>query len=479
MKDREALRDAQLKVELHLEHINQQTKGLANASTKIWRRISSLSAPIIAPQAGGAINRRLLINAEDIGHIKLRKAAIDALHWDRDESQFIHSGQLQVAPMNEFLARTKVKSVRFVCSQALLIVLGKPNWRYRPDLVKAGADSKLMAPLGAPNGIQEAALLLFREKSGRFVLCHEPLLMSQCVISADCSQFNSEHPLQQQQQQQQQTTGGVASAAAGAAAAAATLGASASSQALGKTQAVVEPAGDHVLPPSQQRKTLSGSLSHDVRLLEEEETTTTTTSPSSSSASSSSTSGFCGSCSTSRSGRNNSICSIVTTTNCKPSNTSAAASDKAAADLASPNCSPTPLGGAGERSYSLAAAIQTSLAAVKAQDQPLVAAAARPPAKASSGYHANQQQQQQQHHFFHNNHHLNHHHHHQHQAFADYEELFELHDRLSKESLLIRADTPMRTRYWLQMLRYHAKDLGEWRRRRTGLANIMMMKCQR
>lgn len=65
-KDREALRDAQLKVELHLEHINQQTKGVG-ATTKIWRRISNLSA---------ASNRRLT-NAEDIGHIKIRKVCIN------------------------------------------------------------------------------------------------------------------------------------------------------------------------------------------------------------------------------------------------------------------------------------------------------------------------------------------------------------------------------------------------------------------
>lgn len=57
-RDREALREAQQKIELHLEHINQQTKGIG-ATNKIWRRISNLSAS----------HRRL----DDIGNIKIRK----------------------------------------------------------------------------------------------------------------------------------------------------------------------------------------------------------------------------------------------------------------------------------------------------------------------------------------------------------------------------------------------------------------------
>lgn len=61
-RDREALRESQQKVELHLEHINQQTKGTIGATTRIWRRISNLST-----------SHRRLNNADDIGNIKIRK----------------------------------------------------------------------------------------------------------------------------------------------------------------------------------------------------------------------------------------------------------------------------------------------------------------------------------------------------------------------------------------------------------------------
>lgn len=60
-RDREALKAAQQKVELHLEHINQQTKS---TPTKIWRRISHLST------------HRRIPNLDDIGNIKLRKVCI-------------------------------------------------------------------------------------------------------------------------------------------------------------------------------------------------------------------------------------------------------------------------------------------------------------------------------------------------------------------------------------------------------------------
>lgn len=38
----------------------------------------------------------------------------------------------------------------------------------------------------------------------------------------------------------------------------------------------------------------------------------------------------------------------------------------------------------------------------------------------------------------------------------------------------LQAENSMETREWLKQLRYHAKDLGSWRRRRNGMANIMI-----
>jgi hypothetical protein len=70
-RDREALKESQQKVELHLEHINQQTKGTIGTTTRIWRRISNLST-----------SHRRLNNVDDIGNIKIRKVLLSQIKRD-------------------------------------------------------------------------------------------------------------------------------------------------------------------------------------------------------------------------------------------------------------------------------------------------------------------------------------------------------------------------------------------------------------
>lgn len=61
--DREILKEAQRKVEMHLEQINQQTKG--TVSNKIWRRISNLS--------NNSTSKRSNLDGNELGDIKLKK----------------------------------------------------------------------------------------------------------------------------------------------------------------------------------------------------------------------------------------------------------------------------------------------------------------------------------------------------------------------------------------------------------------------
>lgn len=61
--DRGRLKEAQLKVEMHLEQINQQTKG--TVPNKIWRRISNLS--------NNSTSKRS--NLDELGDIKLKKVS--------------------------------------------------------------------------------------------------------------------------------------------------------------------------------------------------------------------------------------------------------------------------------------------------------------------------------------------------------------------------------------------------------------------
>lgn len=161
-QDRESLRDAQLRVQLHLERINQLTRE--GNPTKIWRRISSIS-----------VNPRRAQNNVGVGSIKLRKMALDLLKWNRDETRFVLAGRLLVAEQP-----ASGRGVRFAAVHGLLAVLGRPNSNYRPDLAH---DNSLLFPRNT--GIRDGALLLAKEKAGKFVLPREPLSLGSCIISCD------------------------------------------------------------------------------------------------------------------------------------------------------------------------------------------------------------------------------------------------------------------------------------------------------
>ncbi|XP_054706141.1 myosin-M heavy chain-like [Uloborus diversus] len=168
-KDREALREAQLKIELHLEQINQQTKGITG--TKIWRRISNISA-----------THRRSVNVSEIGSIQLRKMAIEVLGWSKEDIRFAMAGKLSFSGAVEVGKSTRRGrgAVRFTSTHALLATKGRPNGQYRPDLAREDA---VLFP--RDTGIEDATLLLVKEKGGKYSLARDPLHLGFCVISSE------------------------------------------------------------------------------------------------------------------------------------------------------------------------------------------------------------------------------------------------------------------------------------------------------
>ncbi|CAD7083307.1 unnamed protein product [Hermetia illucens] len=164
LESRPLLKQAQEKIELHLNHMNQEAKDVP---TKLWRRISS-SSP----------NRRSSCEIDMI-NIKLRKMAIDVLEWNHDEVRFAMEGKLlytQPTDSNWKRART----IKLTHINALLVTNGKPSATYKPD--KAIAD-QLSFP--KHTGIREAALLMVKEKCGRYTLIREPLYLDRCIVCTE------------------------------------------------------------------------------------------------------------------------------------------------------------------------------------------------------------------------------------------------------------------------------------------------------
>lgn len=109
LEGRAALKQAQEKIELHLNHMNQEAKDIP---TKLWRRISS-SSP----------GRRSSCEVDMI-NIKLRKMAIDVLEWNHDEVRFAMEGKLLVTQPTDNNWR-KGRTIKLAPINALLVTHGK------------------------------------------------------------------------------------------------------------------------------------------------------------------------------------------------------------------------------------------------------------------------------------------------------------------------------------------------------------------
>nr|XP_027201963.1 probable serine/threonine-protein kinase DDB_G0282963 [Dermatophagoides pteronyssinus] len=92
--DYDSLRETQMKLEYHLDNINQKTKGsIAATTSRIWRRISNLSSSAsMRIRNNDSQHHHHVI--EDFGHVRLKKTSLDLLKWPQDESRFIMIGRL-------------------------------------------------------------------------------------------------------------------------------------------------------------------------------------------------------------------------------------------------------------------------------------------------------------------------------------------------------------------------------------------------
>lgn len=160
--NKEELKDAQHKIELHLNHMNSQTKDVPS---KLWRRIGSSSG-------------RRSSTEMDLVNIKLRKIAVDVLEWNHEEAKFALEGKLLFTQPTDNNWR-KGRTIKLTPVNAMLVINGKPSTNKNPER------SEENGLVFSKNGIREAALLLVRDKNGRYSLLRDPLYLDRCVIAAD------------------------------------------------------------------------------------------------------------------------------------------------------------------------------------------------------------------------------------------------------------------------------------------------------
>ncbi|RZB39687.1 uncharacterized protein BDFB_008503, partial [Asbolus verrucosus] len=105
---KEQLKEAQHKIELHLNHMNSETKDVPS---KLWRRIGSSSG-------------RRSSTEMDLVNIKLRKIAVDVLEWNHDEAKFALEGKLLFTQPTDNNWR-KGRTIKLTPVNALLVTNGK------------------------------------------------------------------------------------------------------------------------------------------------------------------------------------------------------------------------------------------------------------------------------------------------------------------------------------------------------------------
>lgn len=107
-ENRELLKEAQHKIELHLNHMNSETKDVPS---KLWRRISNNSVRRSSAEM-------------DLVNIKLRKIAVDVLEWNHDEAKFALEGKLLFTQPTDNNWR-RGRTIKLTPINALLVTNGK------------------------------------------------------------------------------------------------------------------------------------------------------------------------------------------------------------------------------------------------------------------------------------------------------------------------------------------------------------------
>lgn len=102
LEGRERLKEAQEKIECHLNRMNREAKDI---STKLWRRLSS---------------NPLRSRENDIVNIKLRKMALEYLDWNYEKVHFIVEGKLLITHPTDNNWR-KGRTIKLTPVNALLI----------------------------------------------------------------------------------------------------------------------------------------------------------------------------------------------------------------------------------------------------------------------------------------------------------------------------------------------------------------------
>ncbi|XP_046355704.2 uncharacterized protein LOC124134710 isoform X1 [Haliotis rufescens] len=158
--DKEDIKVAQGKIEDILEHINAKTKLTGSGSFRIKRKRSQ--------------SRRYSLTEK----IEVNRVAMEVLGWNKKEvNDLITSRLMYATPTDHTWAAKRCKNLKFTTIHGVLLTLGQAKHE------KRDREHYLVFP--KPNFVQQAAVVLIREKNGKYQPVRDPLMLDKCVVTVD------------------------------------------------------------------------------------------------------------------------------------------------------------------------------------------------------------------------------------------------------------------------------------------------------
>ncbi|XP_067686076.1 uncharacterized protein [Haliotis asinina] len=158
--DKEDIKIAQGKIEDILEHINAKTKLTGSGSFRIKRKRSQ--------------SRRYSLTEK----IEVNRVALEVLGWNKKEANdLITSRLLYATPTDHTWAAKRCKNLKFTTIHGVLLTLGQAKHERRDR------EHNLVFP--RPSFVQQAAVVLIREKNGKYQPVRDPLMLDKCVVTVD------------------------------------------------------------------------------------------------------------------------------------------------------------------------------------------------------------------------------------------------------------------------------------------------------
>ncbi|KAL5005796.1 hypothetical protein ScPMuIL_016954 [Solemya velum] len=109
--------------------------------------------------------------------IEVNRVALEILGWKRkDVCDLITSRLLMAVPQDHTWAVKRCKNLKFSPVHAVLLTLGQAR-------VTQTSNEQLLFP--QTSDVSEAAVVLIKEKNGKFQAAREPFHLSKCVVTAE------------------------------------------------------------------------------------------------------------------------------------------------------------------------------------------------------------------------------------------------------------------------------------------------------